>query len=315
MKLKVDNTFIIAIVLVAVGVVIMLLGGTSTTPYSGLSGSLEVSYIADTEGLQTPQRIISVTPLGTELIYALGCGDRLVGVDVFSDYPPEVADITNVGSFFDTNFETITALEPDLIITLGESQKISEYCQANNIRQLKLKLSNMAIVYEDILLSAKILGCSQRGVKVCNDIFQGLTNIRQRLVDNNGDAINRKKVFLCLGRKPGTLNNLSTSGSNTCFTEMIHLAGGENIFADITLPYADISRESLISRAPDIIIEAVDPDMLKNSGDKLIEQWQALEVPAVENSRVYLIDANLLHRPGVRIVEIAEKLYSCINEK
>ena len=314
MSYRLDKTFIVAVFLTVCGFIIMGLGGEPAKERNSVNNSFLVS--SDNIGaVEVPvQRIISITPLGTELIYALGCSDRLVGVDYFSDYPPEAESVAKVGSFFDTNFEAITSLEPDLIITLGESQKISDYCRSNNIRQLRLKLSNMSIVYEDILLTAKILGCESRGIELCNEIFDGLTDIRKRLVDNSGDSVTRRKVFLCLGRKPGTLNSLSTAGRGTCFTEMIYMAGGENIFSDIELPYADISRESLLSRAPDVIIEAVDPALLEQSGEDIIAQWQALEVPAVANGRVYLIDANLLHRPGVRMVEIAEKLYGCINE-
>ncbi len=311
---KMDKTFIVALVLAVIGVLIMQVGSSTTPDSISVSTELENTY-GSVSDLSSPQRIITVTPLGTELVYALGCGDRLVGADLFSDYPPEVETVVKVGSFFDTNFEAIASLTPDLIITLGKSQKISDYCEENNIRQLHLKLSNLACVYEEILLTAKILGCEQRGVELCNNIFDGLTDIRKRLVDRSGDVVKRRKVFLCLGRKPGTLNNLSTAGNDTCFTEMIHLAGGENIFSDIVLPYADISRESLISRAPDVIIEAVDPKLLAESSDEILKQWQALEVPAVANGMVYLIDANLLHRPGVRMVEIAEELYNCINEK
>ena len=313
MKFRVDKTFVVGVILAVCGFVVMAIGNALSGVNSQVGGQLPEEAGGAASGGGKVERIVSITPLGTELIYALGCGDRVVGVDLFSDYPPEVADVVKVGSFFDTNFEAITALKPDLVVTLGESLQISNYCKDNNIRQLHLKLSDLGCVYEEILLTAKILGCEKRGLELSREIFDGLTSIRQRLVDRSGDAIAREKVFLCLGRKPGGINNLSTTGSNTCFTEMIELAGGKNIFDDLEVPYADISRESLITRAPDVIIEAVDPKLLGSDSEKLIGQWQVLEVPAVTNGRVYLIDANLLHRPGARMVEIAEELYRCIN--
>ncbi len=290
--------------------------GNSLTRYTNQNTSLN-----DTTGHSTisknqpiPRRIVCITPLGTELLYALGCGEMIVGVDTYSDYPPEVDQKKNVGSFFDTNFEAITALKPDLLVILGQSQKITEFCIHNKIRLLRLTMSDMASIYEDILLTGNITGRIQTAQELCNNIFRDLNEISAKAIASNGDTIERKKVFLCINRKPGTLSNLGTIGPETSLNELIHIAGGTNIFCDLVVPYADISRESLISRRPDIIIEAASREVIEKSSEQLIQQWKKLPVPASENNRIYFIDENILNRPGVRSPIIAGLLYQLINK-
>ncbi len=263
----------------------------------------------------TPQRIVCITPLGTELLYALDCENKIVGVDIYSDYPPEVKLKPSVGSFFDTNFEAITALKPDLIVILGQGSKISEFCEQHNIRILKLTMSDLASIYEDILLTGKNLDCPEKAKKLCSNIFNDLNSVTSSLINSSSEQIAKKKVFLCLSRKPGTISNLGTTGPDTCLDELISIAGGINIFNDLTRPYADISRESLIARNPDIIIEAVSKDAIDNSYEKMIEQWKLLDVDATNNNRIYFIDENIINRPGVRSADIAKQLYRLIQQQ
>lgn len=313
-----DRTFQTAIVLTLLGI-LMSLGGNIWLK----SGQIMFRQTNTTGNSNSntvigpiPQRIICVTPLGTELIYALGCQNTLVGVDIFSDYPAEVIEKTQVGSFFDTNFEAITALTPDLIITLGESKDIVAYCQSNNVRQLKLQMSDLAGIYDDILRVGVVLGCSDKAQVLCRELFGELAEVRHDVIARQmGEQPVPVSVFLCINRKVGTLTNLGTAGPGTCLTELIEIAGGKNIFDDLTMPYADISRESLLTRSPEVIIEAVSATLIAEKGQELRQEWQSLDVPASKNGRVYLIDENLLNRPGIRSGEIAKILYEYINEK
>lgn len=313
-----DNTFRIAFILACLGIIIMLAGKFLLVNIAQTDGKKDIPARVHSDAGQVihPERIVCVTPLGTELIYALGCQNYLVGVDDFSDYPAEVAQKKKIGSFFDTNFEAITALAPDLIITLGESKDISDYCRSNNIGMLKLRMADLSGIYDDIQRTGVILGCPDKAQGLCEKIFSELNGIRSELIRaNNGENPACIKVFLCINRKSGTLTSLGTAGPGTCLTELIEIAGGKNIFDDLAMPYADISRESLLSRTPEVIIEAVSAESIARRGESLCQEWQSLDVPAVKNGRVYLIDENLLGRPGVRSGEIARRLFQLIQGK
>ncbi len=309
-----DKTLITALSLTFIGIAMLITGNLSTETVI----NPQKTHTTDNSSefpTGFPQRIVCITPLGTELIYALDCQDRLCGIDIFSDYPPETNEIAKVGSFFDTNFETITALNPDLVISLGVSKKIKDFCDTNKIRFERLKMTDLNSLYNDILHIGEVLNCPEKAVTLCQEISNELLSIKSQVarVNTRHQQEEPVRVFLCLNRKPGTLTNIGTVGPDTCLTELIEIAGGTNIFNDLPLPYADISRESLITRSPDIIIEATSSQNIKERSAELIGQWYALDVPATANKRVFLMDENILNRPGVRSGKIAQMLFDCIH--
>lgn len=309
-----DKTLITALTLTFVGIAMLIAGNLSTKT---VINQKKTHTTDSSTGFSTgfPQRIVCITPLGTELIYALDCQDRLCGIDIFSDYPPETDTVAKVGSFFDTNFEAITALNPDLIISLGVSETIKKFCDTNNIRFERLKMTNLNSLYDDILHIGEVLNCPERAITLCQKISNELLSVKALVagVNTRHQQEEPVRVFLCLNRKPGTLTNIGTVGPDTCLTELIEIAGGINIFNDLPLPYADISRESLITRSPDIIIEATSAQNIKERSAELIGQWYDLDVPATANKRVFLLDENILNRPGVRSGMIARMLFDCIH--
>ncbi|MBN2064883.1 MAG: ABC transporter substrate-binding protein [Sedimentisphaerales bacterium] len=310
-----NKTLLTAITLTLVGIALLIAGNLISQKTQLNQNNKDTTDSSNSFSTSYPQRIICITPLGTELIYALDCQDRLIGIDMFSDYPPETQDIAKVGSFFDTNFEAVTALDPDLVISLGVSKKIQDFCDSNNIRFERLKMTNLNSLYDDILHIGAVLNCPERAIRLCQEIFNELLNVKSQVAAIN--IMHRQeepvKVFLCLNRKPGTLTNIGTVGPGTCLAELIEIAGGINIFNDLSLPYADISRESLLARSPDIIIEATSALNIKDRSAELIGQWYDLDVPATANKRVFLLDENILNRPGVRSGKIAQMLFDCIN--
>ena len=308
MKLN-DKTYFIAGIAFIIGLAIFL--GGNLLLNTACCPAEERAAVSLPGKNKIPEKIVTVTPMGTELIYALGYGEKIVGVDIFSDYPPEAKQKPQIGSFFDTNFEAITAIGPDIIVTLGKSQHITDYCEQNNIQQLNLKLTNQESIYSDILYTGKVLGCSEKAEKLCNDIFTKINEIRKKAIELKADHNSKPTIFLCLSRKPGTLANMGTFGKGTCLDELIEVIGCENAFSDMGLPYGDISKESLIKRSPDIIIESVSEDML-NEKDRLNEEWKKLDIPATQNGKVYFVDQNIINRPGVRSPEIAQKLFECV---
>jgi len=197
------------------------------------------------------QRIISMIPSVTESVFALGCEDRVVGVTDFCTYPEDARDKTRVGGFFNPNYERILVLKPDLIITLGRSEKIAHFGQRHGIAVLHVEMDSLAKIYIDWIRMGEALDCVDRAVELCNEIKNTLQSIRTRVGNRKP-----KRVFYCMNRTAGTLAGLHTIGRSSQFiNELIEIAGGENIFTDLAPGSTRISKEALLQRQPEVIIE------------------------------------------------------------
>jgi len=255
------------------------------------------------ENSPTYQRIICMIPSVTESVFALGCGDRVVGVTDFCSCPGEAKQKTKVGGFFNPNYERILVLKPDLIITLGKSEKIANFCQRHGIAVLHVEMNSLATIYIDWIRIGEALDCVDRAVDLCHDIKDSLNAIRSRVANRKP-----KRVFYCMNRTAGTLAGLHTIGRSSQFiNELIEIAGGENIFTDLAPGSTRISKEALLQRQPEVIIE---PHPGENLGDaektKFLTEWQRLgALPAVRNEKVYFPTEDYFMIPGPRLAQTA----------
>lgn len=293
--------------------VLFLLGMTMSYFFSQLDRDVAVaSEVTDpaVTGYRTPQRIITLAPLVTETVFALGGGQQIIGVSEYCDYPPEVSTKVNVGGIFNPNFERIRSLKPDMVIVLGQGEKIADYCRRNHIRFLAVKMADMKGLYEDTLLLGRILGRTEQAKSLCARIFNDLLQVRARTAGKKP-----RRVFFSMLRTPGSLSGLETIGPGTCLNELIEYAGGINIFNDLTRPYSQVSKETLLKRRPEIIIEPqINPILTEKKRQQLMAQWQAMaELPAVKNGRIYFPPEDLILRPGPRIGQVAAQLADFIN--
>ena len=257
-----------------------------------------------------PRRIICMTPSVTETVFALECGDRIVGVSDFCDYPPQAAAVEKLGGFINPNLERLLALRPDLIIAQGKSERIIEFCQRQNVPFLQVQMNNIESVFYDINQIAAALGCPAQAQKLTRQIQNSLDKISARTA-----ALDRPRVFLSLYRTGGALTGVATVGGNTFLSELIEIAGGENIFADLHQEYPQVSKESLLKRQPDVVIEPYAADTLnENQKKQRLDEWQALgAIPAVQNNRIYFIHESTILKPGPRLAQIAQDLARLIH--
>jgi len=258
---------------------------------------------------QQAQRIICIAPSITEIVFALGCGERVVGVSHFSTYPPEVKDKADIGGWINPNRERILALEPDLVITQGKHSTIARLCQDHGIRFLSVKIDSVNEITEAVVLLGQELGVEDRALKLAAKITAGLENVRQKT-----RLLSPRKVFISIGHTPGELSGLTTFNSGTFLNELIEIAGGVNIFADAPGSYPQISKESLVKRQPELIIELY-PDGLSDKEQKtLLNDWDQLSMlQAVRSGRVYFLTEDYLMIPGVRIVQTAQRFAEIIH--
>jgi len=249
-----------------------------------------------------PQRIVCLAPSVAEAVFALGCGGRVVGVSSFCDYPPQAREKLNLGGYINPDFERLLAVQPDLVIIQGKFEKVVRFCRRNNIDLLQVEMSDIKTIEQDLRAIGATLGCGEQAEKLCDRINGQLKQIQLKLA-----GVKKKRVFLSLFRQPGSLKGLSTAGGNTFLSELIEIAGGENIFADVCQDYPTVSKESLIKRQPEVILEPC------RQGELSAEQmnrsrldWQILPaLPAVKNGEIHFLKENDLLKPGPRVAQAA----------
>lgn len=244
-----------------------------------------------------PHRIICASPVMTEIIFALGCGDRIVGISEYTTYPKEALELPVIGTAITPNKERLLTLEPDIIIGQGKQATLVNYCKLYKIRCISLDMDNMNDVYTSIQIIADILQESECGKKLVKNIQQQISDIKSQI--ENSPA---RKVLFLFGRQPGDLTGLTTIGPGSFLDELITVAGGSNIFHDAKGPYPQISKESLVMRAPEIIMELHPAGISKKNSEKLYSDWSRLPpMPATKNGNIYYMTNNYLLIPGPRM--------------
>lgn len=297
-----NKTFIGIIVFFAVG--LMLSTGMLLLSKNRIS-------INQTLHSSLPQRIISAVPNITEIVFALGQGHRVVGISEFTTYPPEALKVEKIGGYIDPNMERIIALQPDLIIVIGVSSKLNALCEEKGIRLLQVEIENLSTLYTGIQTIAEVLGCIDEGNQLNQTIQDGIQSVQKQALQFTA----RPNVFVCLSRMEGELTDMFTVTNETFLGELIELAGGHNIFGDLNDRYPQISKESLLKREPDIIIDLKPEDInVTRSLPNIIEDWNSLSsVAAVASGKIHIVTDDYIKIAGPRIVQSAKRLLKIIH--
>ncbi|MCX6582999.1 MAG: helical backbone metal receptor [Candidatus Aminicenantes bacterium] len=249
------------------------------------------------------ERIITLAPALTEMVFALGKGDSLVGNTKFCNYPEEAKKITRVGGLLDVNLEIIVGLKPDVIILYPESYERIKIME-KRAKLVVVKHTDLGDVFDGIAAVSKTLGLEEKGKELISGIRGQLESIRQKTVGEK-----KVKVLLIIGRNPDTLSNMYIIGAGDFLNELMEVAGGRNAYEG-GISYPGISIESIVAMNPDVIIEL----SAFNEGiddEKVMALWEKFSfIPAVKNRRITIIKDNLWLIPGPRVPRIAEKMHS-----
>lgn len=251
-----------------------------------------------------PERIVSTAPSNTEILFALGLGERVVGVTEYCDYPEEAREKEKVGGFSTVDVERIIALKPDLVLA-------SELTGNENIQKLEelgipvvvLQPKNLDGILEDIKLVGKLTGVEDRAYKLEAEMRERIEAVYKKTRN-----LEKPKVFYVVWHDP-----LMSAGSETFISDLISMAGGVNIAQDL-VGYKTISLEAVVDRDPDIIIASVGPGQ-HSTYDFLMEEKRLQETSALRNNRVYGIDQDIVSRAGPRIVDGLEEFAKFIHPK
>jgi iron complex transport system substrate-binding protein len=293
MRMNKHKTILVFLLLLAVGVMLSVLCSRAAPNHKRPTGRSRA------------QRIVCVPPSITEILFALGRGDRIVGVSDFCTFPLETHHIEKVGGFFNPNFERLISLKPDLVLTIGRSEKVSQFCRQENIAHLNLRIENIDDLRDNILLLGRKLACPEQARQLWFDIEHDLEQIKLKTAEQK-----KPRVFFSVYRTTGSMSGLTTIGGDTFLSELIHIAGGKNIFDDIKQFYPQISKESLLKLQPEIIIEPIPEELIS---DEYIEQrrsdWNVFSsLPAVKNNHIYFPSQEGLFIAGPRIGKTAQAL-------
>lgn len=284
--------------------VIVFLAGFSVgylvapTPEPGTGGPEGISIIDDYGRMitvpQPVERIISIAPSNTEILFSLGLGDRVVGVDNASDYPSEALSKTRVGGYGGYNLEVIAALDPQLILasSINSDELIGDLVNRSHT-VVVLDASNISGVFHDIVLVGMITNTPWMAERLILNLNERVQNVT-RLTLNT--SLQRPSVYVEID------SFFYTYGPGSFGDDLLRLAGGENIAGDMGVSYPILDEEFIVSSAPELIISVFTPvEEIKSRPG-----WS--DIPAIQNDKVFEIDGDLVSRPGPRIVDGLEEL-------
>jgi iron complex transport system substrate-binding protein len=259
---------------------------------------------ADLEVGSAPQRIISLVPATTEMLFVMGAGGRIAGVSDYDRFPPEVTKLPKVGGLINPNVERLISLRPDLVIVYDTQTDLKQQLDRAHIPMFRYVHRGLPDITETMRALGERVGAKQAADRAAADIVSKLAAVRARVAGRP-----KPPTLLIFGRDPGALRHINASGGYGFLHDVLELAGGTDALGDLKQQAVDLSTEMILQRAPDVILELHYGDSLKPQlMDRERNVWNALpSVPAVKNKRVYLMTGNEFVVPGPRIVVAAER--------
>lgn len=252
-----------------------------------------------------PQRLVSLSPGNTEILFALGAGKRIVGVSSYSDYPAEAQKIPSVGSYIAPDIEKIIALKPDLVVALKatQAQQIHILNQAG-IRVVAVESNSLEEILAAIDTISDAIGEKERGVALHQELSSQLDKVRAATA-----ALPAKRVFVQIWDNP-----LLTAGNKSFINDVIKQAGGINVAAGKNTDYTPSDIESLYAYQPDVYIISSHKTIDNLS---FVKKPELRNVDAIRNQQIYHIDDDLIARPGPRsfsgLIELVKILHEGVN--
>ena len=253
----------------------------------------------------TSQRVISTSPAITEILFAIGAGDRVVGVTDYCNYPKNACLLPSIGGPLNPNTEKWIALKPDLIILQDDSVVLNKHAKVFKIPTLEVSVNNLENILRSIQVIADAMQTPKAGKQLVDKIKIQIDNYRTSL-----GKTKPRQVLMLLSDTNDPSRDLYAVGRNTFLNELLSIAGGENILPDTMATYPKISKEFIIAKSPEIIIE-IGPKSNLSSKDILGRKKEWGKYPtlrAVKNDRLYFIGANYILIPGPRLVNILDDL-------
>ncbi|MDP2318710.1 MAG: cobalamin-binding protein [Acidobacteriota bacterium] len=273
--------------------------------------SFVVTFVSFVVAFQPrPQRIISLVPALTEMLYAIGAGPQVIAVSSYDEYPPEVKALPRVGALLDPDTERIIALKADLVITYGSQVDLQAQMTRAGIATFDYRHAGLAHILATITELGARTGHATEAGHVVRAIEARLAAVRARVAGKR-----RPKTLLVFSREPKTLRNMYVSGGRGFLHDMLEIAGGDDLFSDIDRESVQVSTETVLARAPEVIIELRPEDIPDGQPmrDELASWARLASVPAVRNQRVHFIAGQAVTVPGPRVADSVERMAKALH--
>lgn len=255
----------------------------------------------------TPQRIISVVPSATEMLFAFGLANRVIAVGDYDELPPEVGFKPRIGGLLNPNVEKIIEMKPDLVITYGSQDALRDRMKELGIQIYPFTHGSIDQTLHYMVELGRTVGAETEAQNIEKNILKTFDDIRAHAPKAH------PKVLLAHNRGIGALGSFYSVGSKAFQNELIEMAGGVNIFADVDKEVMEPSIEAIVERGPDIIIETMPSGLSEHEAQQRRKDWGALaKLPAVVNKRVYIIGEDYMLVPGPRLDLAARKFAEVI---
>ena len=252
-----------------------------------------------------PERIVSLVPAVTEMIYAMGDGARVAAVSNYDHFPAAVAALPRVGGLLDPSVERILAIKPDLVIVYATQQELIDRLERAGIPYFNYQHKALADILTTIRAVGARIGSAARADALAAGMQRSLDEIRARTA-----ALPHPATLLVFERDRASLRNVYASGGYGFLHDMLEIAGGRNVYADVKQQAVQASTEMLIASKPEVIVELVYGDSLKNADLATeLRAWEAIpSVPAVRSHRIAALTGDEFVVPGPRVVDATRQL-------
>ncbi len=244
------------------------------------------------------ERAVSLAPNLTEIVFAVGAGDRLVGVTTFCNFPAEAQKIQKVSDTQTPNIENIIALKPQVVLvsTASQMENFSRTLDAQGINVFVTNPNSLDDIYKTVRQIGEIFGKNEKAQQVVEELVKRVSDVETKT--NSAQDV---KVFLQISKEP-----LFTVGRDSFMTDLINCAGGVSVMANSATAYPNLSKETAFALNPDAII-------LSDSEDNREPNDAFKNSPAVRNGKVFKINADLISRPAPRIVDALEQIAKALH--
>ena len=284
------------LMLVVVLLLAPVLAGCTKEKAPQATGEITLVDLMDREVLINGEveRIISLSPSNTEIVFALGLGDKVVGVTDYCNYPPEAADKDKVGGFDDPNIEVILTLEPDLVLAGSLHEEVVARLEERDIPVLVMEPQTVNQVFEAVRLVGAAAGVKETAETVVSEIEQQIDSVREKLAALKDEE--KVTVYYELWYDPPM-----SIGNRTFIHEVITAAGGKNIFLDVEDNYPTVSPEAVAEKNPRVILYPDDHGTAEMVSDQYYARPGWAEIAALKDKRIYGVNSDLFNRPGPRV--------------
>ena len=256
---------------------------------------------------EVPKRIISLAPNTTELLFAIGLGDRIVGVTSFCDYPEEAKKKPKIGGMSNPSLEAVLSLRPDMVVmtTDGNQKDFAERLNSLHIKTFIFRARRIAELPQGIRTMGEALGAKEKAYSLARDIESAMAKIsRDRNSETAAGKRRHQTALFIIWPEP-----LIVAGPGTAIDDVMHLFGTDNIASQTKISYPTFSIEEIIRLSPDIILIGKGHPEMKDLSQGLLKK--IANTRAVRNKKVFFLSDNL-YRLGPRIVKGIEELSPCL---